>query len=310
MSWRYILQSIFLMGLLALLFFTCRDEKGIVELEARSTDVNLYVRVAGSPESKGALIAVGGGPGLSSHYMTDLERLAGPDMAVVTYDQRGVGRSSAPTSYARNYDLMDYVADLEAVRKTVGAEKVHLLGHYWGAIVALRYASLYPERVNSIVLYGGAPPTLDWVRHANLQIIERIEALIEDGIIHIENFATGSPEWWREVIRTYFSDPNFWFSPLGDGEPPQSNYNVGQLTWKALGAFDLTAEFATVKHRVLILFGEDDPAGRPLAQATVDALSNADVEFVIIEKCGHFWQEQPEEFYRHVAAFLSIPVSP
>ena len=54
------------------------------------------------------------------------------------------------------------------------------------------------------------------------------------------------------------------------------------------------------------MFGEGDPAGRPLAQATVDALSNADVEFVVIEGCGHFWQEQPEPFYAHVADFLGL----
>jgi pimeloyl-ACP methyl ester carboxylesterase len=242
--------------------------------------------------------------------MTGLERLSGPDMAVVTYDQRGLGRSSAPTPYARNYGLMDYVADLEAVRKKVGAEKVHLLGHYWGSMVALRYAGLYPERVNSIILYGGAPPTLDWVRHANIQIVERIETLIEDGIIDIEDHTTGSDEWWREVVRAFFSDPNFYFSPLEDGDPPESNYNVALLTWEALGEFDLTAEFAEVKHPVLILFGAGDPAGRPLAAATQDALPNADVEFEVIERCGHFWQEQPEAFYAHVADFLGLTPAP
>jgi proline iminopeptidase len=292
--------------LLALIFWGCREEKGTVELEARSGDVTLYVRAAGCPQPQELLIAVAGGPGLSSHYMTGLERLAGPDLAVVTYDQRGVGRSSAPASYVRNYDLRDYVDDLEAVRKAVGAEQVHLLGHYWGAMVALRYASLYPERVNSIVMYGGAPPTLDWVRHANIQIVERIETLIEDGIIDIEDYATGSEEWWQEVIRAYFSDPSFYFSPLEDGEPPESNYNVALLTWKALGEFDLTAEFAEVKCPVLILFGAGDPAGRPLAAATQDALANAEVEFVVIEDCGHFWQERPEPFYAHVTDFLGL----
>jgi len=47
------------------------------------------------PESGNTLIAIHGGPGLSSHYMLNLERLAGPELAVVTYDQRGVGRSTS-----------------------------------------------------------------------------------------------------------------------------------------------------------------------------------------------------------------------
>jgi pimeloyl-ACP methyl ester carboxylesterase len=296
--------------LFALLCFACREEDTVQELKAKSADVLLHVRVAGSPKSGATLIAIGGGPGLSSNYLINLEQFAGPDLRIVTYDQRGVGRSSGPSSYAINYDLLDYTKDLEAVRKTVGAEKVHLLGHYWGALVALRYASVYPERVGSIVLYGGAPPTWDWVVHANSRIVEKLETLIEEGIINIKDLLQGSPEWWREVIKVYFSDPNFWFSPEDDERPPDFNYNVNQLTWKAMGEYNLTTEFAKVNHRVLILFGEDDPAGMPLAVATRDVLSNADVEFVVIENCGQFWQECPEQFYAHVGNFLGLTAAP
>jgi len=234
----------------------------------------------------------------------------GQDFGVVTYDQRGVGRSSGPSSYAINYSLLDYAKDLEAIRKTIGVEKVHLFGHYWGAMVALHYASAYPERVGSIVLYGGAPPTWDWVVYANSQIVERVETLIEEGIIDLEDLTQGDPEWWREVIKAYFSDPNFWFSTEDDEGPPEFNYNVNRLTWQALGEFDLTEEFSQVEHRVLILFGEDDPAGMPLAVATRDALSNADIEFVVIENCGQFWQECPEKFYTHVGRFLGLTKAP
>lgn len=303
------LKLLFVLGLLALLCFACREEEAVRELEAKSADVNLYVRVAGYPKSGRTLIAIGGGPGLSSTYITSLERLAGPDFGVVTYDQRGVGRSSAPSSYVISYNLMDYVNDLEAVRNAVGVERVHLLGHYWGAMIALYYASLYPENVGSIVLYGGAPPTWDWMVDTSQRIVNRIVTLIEEGVIHIEDFPVGSSEWWREVIRAYFSDPNFWFSPEED-VPPDYNYNVNQLTAKAIREYDLTEKFAQVDHRVLILFGEDDPAGRPVAVATKDALSNADVELVEFKKCGHFWQECPDQFYAHVNAFLGLPSAP
>jgi proline iminopeptidase len=308
MSLHNSLKLILFTCLLALFCLSCREVGDYQELQAKSGDLTLYVRLAGNPTSGRTLIAVNGGPGLSSGYMTSLEQFAGPDFGVVTYDQRGVGRSSAPSSYAISYDLMDYVNDLEAVRKTVGVEKVHLLGHYWGAMVALRYASVFPEKVGSIVLYGGAPPTWDWVVHASSRIIERIRALIEEGVIDIKDLPRGSPEWYREIVKVYFSNPNFWFSP--EDRSPEYNYNVEQLTWKAMGEYDLTAEFAQVDHRVLILFGEDDPAGMPLAVATQDALSSADVEFVVIENCGHFWQERPDQFTSHIRGFLGLPSMP
>ena len=309
MSQNCRLWPVLLVCLFTLLSLACRETGDYQELRVRSAGVDLYVRVAGCPKEGGTLITINGGPGLSSHYMTGFELFAGPDFGIVTYDQRGVDRSTGPPSYTINYNLLDYVEDLEAIRKAVDVEKVHLFGHYWGAIVALHYASVYPERVESIVLYGGAPPTWDWIVDTNARIIRRIEALIEEDVINIEDYPQGSTEWWREIIRAYFSDPNFFFT-TEDDNPPSFNYNVNGLTWKALGEYDLTEKFAKLEHRVLILFGEDDPAGRPLATVTREALSNAEVEFVVIENCGHFWQECPEQFYTHIASFLGLTPAP
>jgi hypothetical protein len=43
--------------------------------------------------------------------------------------------------------------------------------------------------------------------------------------------------------------------------------------------------------------------------ATQGALANADVEFAVIEDCGHFWQERPEPFFAHVTGFLGLKPS-
>ena len=36
----------------------------------------------------------------------------------------------------------------------------------------------------------------------------------------------------------------------------------------------------------------------------------AQVEFVVLEKCGHFWHECPEAFFAHVRAFFDLPPVP
>ncbi len=90
------------------------------ELRIPADDVTLHVRIAGNPKAADVLLAVSMGPGLSSHYMNSLEQLAGEPFAVVTYDQRGTGRSSESSG---GYELAKYVADLEAVRQGVGAER-------------------------------------------------------------------------------------------------------------------------------------------------------------------------------------------
>ena len=40
------------------------------------------------------------------------------------------------------------------------------------------------------------------------------------------------------------------------------------------------------------------------AEATRAALSNAEVEFVLLAECGHFWHECPDQVYDHVRTFL------
>ena len=91
------------------------------ELKVQVDNATLYARIAGNLESGKVLIAVNGGPGQSSHYMISLEQLASKEFAVVTYDQRGTGRSTTPSE---GYTLLDHVADIEAIRKAIGTEKV------------------------------------------------------------------------------------------------------------------------------------------------------------------------------------------
>lgn len=67
-------------------------------MTANDSGVALYVRVAGNLASGNVLIAIHGGLGMTSDYMLSLEELAGPNLAVVTYDQRGVGRLPARRS--------------------------------------------------------------------------------------------------------------------------------------------------------------------------------------------------------------------
>lgn len=102
---------------------------------------------------------------------------------MVTFDQRGTGRSASPPEKVSSYVLWEYVSDLESVRETVGAESVHLLGHSWGGIVAMRYATVYPERLRSMVLVGSGPPTWEGIWEGYSRFQERVQELQQTGII-------------------------------------------------------------------------------------------------------------------------------
>jgi len=284
------------------------DKTSPRELTVNSNGVTLHVRVAGDPASGNVLIAIHGGPGMTHDYMLSLEKLAGPNLAVVTYDQRGVGQSSSPQADPDNYTLDKYAQDLDTVRQAVGADRIHLFGHSWGGIMAQRYATLYPERVHSVILMGSGPPTREGTLQCQDALVQRIIALMQQGMIS-ENPEPGSREEVRSFLPAYFSDPNFWFSTDDLGSAPQIDERTSQvsdLTWAANQNYDLTADLAGLNHRVLNLWGEDDPVRQIASPAIVAALPNAALETVVLSHCGHFWQECPAPFFAAISEFLDL----
>ncbi|UCG25818.1 MAG: alpha/beta fold hydrolase [Chloroflexota bacterium] len=269
-------------------------------LKAQSGDLSLYVRKAGGLEPADTLIASNGGPGQSSHYMLDLEQLAGPELAVVTYDQRGTGRSDSPPPSSDNFELADYVADLEAVRQSIGVEKVHLLGHSWGALVTAGYAIAYPENVASLTLMGGAAP--EWVEtRAGMSRFQRHLAELQRAGIIPSTLPADGGEQFEAILPAYLSDPA---ATLEGWVPSQYDEMTNRLTWSTIQSYDLTEALGALTMPVLVLWGEDDPFGKAMAENTRDALTAADVDYVLLQGCGHYWHECPGEFYPVLIEFL------
>lgn len=279
-------------------------ESAYRELEVVADDVTLYVRMAGGPDAEDVLVAINGGPGQSSHYMANLEELASADFAVVTYDQRGMGRSTIP---ADGYGLVNHVADIERIRKAVGAESIHLMGHSWGGVVAMRYATIHPEKVRSIILMGSGPPSRQMADAGQVNLAQRIAVLQQQGSIP-EVLPTDAGAVVQAILPAYFSDASF--KVPDELKETTLSEAANRLTLSAVGDWDFTAEVATLDHPVLMLWGEDDPFGRPMAEATRTALSAAEVEFVVLGRCGHYWHECPDEFFSHVRAFLGSSPAP
>ena len=299
-----------LVFILAILLSACqRSSTAVREFDVQAADVRLHGRIAGNSKSGCVLIAINGGPGLTSHYMLDLEGLAGPDCAVVTYDQRGMGKSSRPTipDSPESYTLPKYAQDVEAIRLGIGAERIHVFGHSFGGVVAMQYAVLYPEHVESLIFFGGGPPAWEDIEASQKNFSERVQSLILSGSIPPPDQWTG--KGIDPLLPAYFSDPTFTFPADSLGGPPEFSQVVSDLTYPNLRKLDLRDELASFQRRVLLMFGRDDPFGLPMAEATRKALTNAPVEFVVIDHCGHFWHECPDAFYPRLRTFIGFAES-
>ncbi len=96
------------------------------------------------------VLALHGGPGSPHDYLEPLAVLA-DEREIVFYDQLGCGRSDRPDDSSL-WVIDRFVEELDAVVAAVGARRVHLLGHSWGAMLAVDYALQHTHRVASLIL--------------------------------------------------------------------------------------------------------------------------------------------------------------
>ena len=71
---------------------------------------------------------------------------------MIAFDRRGYGRSTGDADPSAD------PGDLRALLDTLHVRTASLVGHSAGADIAQRFAAAMPERVDALVLYGGAPP--------------------------------------------------------------------------------------------------------------------------------------------------------
>ncbi|MBM3188656.1 MAG: alpha/beta hydrolase [Chloroflexi bacterium] len=108
-----------------------------------------YLWVDGASDR--AAIYLHGGPGDAPYdALVALSAPLAPYLDVAYLEQRGCGRSDRPGTNA--YTLDAFVNDVEVLRAELGRERITLIGHAWGSLVALHYAQRYPERVEALVL--------------------------------------------------------------------------------------------------------------------------------------------------------------
>ncbi|MCY4076439.1 MAG: alpha/beta fold hydrolase [Acidobacteria bacterium] len=108
-------------------------------------DLTFDVRTAG-PEDGEVAILLHGFPQTSYEWRHQIRALAEAGFRVVAPDQRGYSAGARPTDTA-DYALPLLVEDVLGLADAVGAERFHIVGHDWGAIVAWAVAVAAADRV-------------------------------------------------------------------------------------------------------------------------------------------------------------------
>jgi pimeloyl-ACP methyl ester carboxylesterase len=127
----------------------------------------LWYRVIkpGIGEATPPLLLLHGGPGGSSDLFDPLEALADQGRTVIRFDQLGCGRSDRPRDPSL-WTISSCLKQIDSLRKVFGLDRIHLLGHSWGGMVALEYLLALPQGVQSVCLSSPVISVQLWVEEA------------------------------------------------------------------------------------------------------------------------------------------------
>jgi proline iminopeptidase len=269
-----------------------------------------YERVGSGP----TLVCHGGGPGFSSLYLGNLGGLD-EDLELVLLDPRGTGGSDRPSD-PRAYAIDDYAEDVEELREHLGLERIDLLGHSHGGVVAMAYAARYPERVGRLILASTlarwAPEQERAMQEA--MAVHEAEPWYEDALAALQAEQAGEFASDEELGELAIREFPFYFAHFGEKErayldilrTETPNADTLLLFNKEIfESFDLRPELAHITAPSLVVTGELDFITGPVCAAEISA-EIADAAAEILPGAGHFvFVESPEAFGRAVLGFLA-----
>jgi proline iminopeptidase len=257
------------------------------------------------------LFVLHGGPGMDHTMFGDhLDGLA-DTCRLLFVDQRSQGRSEpAPPE---TWTLGEMAADVERLADALGLERYGVLGHSFGAFVALQHAVDFSSRPAASIISAGVPDAsfLEAVQR-NLEAFEPIE---------LREQVTNS--WAREAeaqtqedcqsilfdqLPFHFRDPRDPRIDAMRAELGNAVYSPDVLRAAAAseyGAIDVQNRLTSVSHPVLVLAGRHD---RTCSLAGAEAIAEGvpDAELVVFDDSAHMtFIEEQDSYVATVGDFIT-----
>ncbi len=278
-------------------------EQGVKEIN----DTKLYYKIIGNGEP---ILIVHGGPGLSHDYFLPSLKSLSDKHKLIFYDQRASGKSDLNIN-PKSITLDNFIKDIDELRKIFGIEKLNLMAHSWGGILAMKYAIMYPDNIKSLILVNSVGASSEITTLSNLELAKRFTQ--KDSIRRVEIF--NSEEFQKRSInsieslmkigikhqfynKTYLDSLN-----LSLNENYMTTSQLLQNLAKDLSDFDFHSDLKTIRCPTLLIYGNYDPLTSLAGVKIHELIDNS--ELIVLDECGHFpFIEKQNEFNEVLTNFL------
>ncbi|WP_352223206.1 alpha/beta hydrolase [Bacillus sp. SM2101] len=245
---------------------------------------NFYTTCVGEGEP---IVFLHGGPGSEHRFFLPHILPLAKDFKLILYDQRGCGKSEG--SKQHNYSMADEVNTLELLREKLGYDKLNLFGESWGSMLALLYATTYPDRVNKILLTAAIGVTKEGFETFGREVEKKLSKEAKDKLAKLEVRLKTDHSALDQIFNIL--DPYYVYNTeaLNRKEETINNHVVNEMIGKdILNNFDLSPKLDLLSNiPILVAQGSHDI----LTPALIEDLlikSIPHARIVEIDNCGHW----------------------
>jgi proline iminopeptidase len=276
----------------------------------------VYVRQIGGGHP---IVVLHGGPDFDHSYLVpELDELAGSSR-LVYYDQRGRGRSAGGVR-PEDVTIDTEIDDLDQLRRRLRLGPISVLGHSWGGVLAMEYATRRGEHVSHLILMNTAPASGRDADRFRQQLragrpagdVERMQAIAATA-----RFRAGDLDAEADYYRIHFRGCFHQSAQLDEllrrlraTFTPETvllaraiEQRLYEQTWLSDG-YDLTPKLRALDVPTLVLHGDRDLVSLDIPARIAQAIPRS--RLVVLPDCGHFsYVERPDLVHRHIAALIS-----
>ena len=286
---------------------TFPSEEGMIEVPGGKV---WYRKIGNGPGVP--LLAMHGGPGGTSCRFEVLAPLAN-ERPVIFYDQLGSGRSEHPTDTSL-WNFPRFVQEVDAVRRALKLDAVHLLGHSWGGSLAAEYMiATKPTGVQSVIFSSPLISTPRWIADAD-SLREQLPEAIQHVLDENEKAGTLDSPAYQAATDSFYARhvQRLPTPPIARCEGVVSNDTIYRQMWGpteflsngSLKSWTRSADMGEITAPSLFIAGEFDEA-RP---TTLEEFRKTmrDARLVVIPGAAHAaMREKPVDYIAAVRAFLA-----